>query len=169
MVMHIKTKVQYCCRSVAKSCPTLCSPMDCNTPGFPVLHHFREFAHTYFHWVDDAINHLILSCPLLLLSVFSSFRVFSNESAFCIRWPKYWRFSISLSPSSEYSGLISFSVDWFDLPAIQGTLKSLFWNHTSKSSFLQHSAFFMVQHSHLYMTAGKTIALTIPTFVILAK
>ena len=114
-------------------------------------------------------NHLILSCPLLLLSVFSSFRVFSNESAFCIRWPKYWRFSISISPSSEYSGLISFSVDWFDLPAIQGTLKSLFWNHTSKSSVLQHSAFFMVQRSHLYMTAGKTIALTIPTFVILAK
>ena len=102
-------------------------------------------------------NHLILCYPLLLLpSVFPSIRVFSNESALFIRWPKYWSFSIS--PLNEYPGLISFRIDWFDLLAVQGTLKSLLQHHSSKASILQHSAFFMVQLSHLYMTTGKTIA-----------
>ena len=109
-------------------------------------------------------NHLILCYPLLLLpSVFPSIRVFSNESALFIRWPKYWSFSIS--PLNEYPGLISFRIDWFDLLAVQGTLKSLLQHHSSKASILQHSAFFMVQLSHLCMTAGKAIALTIWTFV----
>ena len=102
-------------------------------------------------------NHLILCCPLLLLpSIFPSIRVFSNESVLCIRWPKYWNFSFSIRPSKEYSGLISFKIDWFDLLAVQGTLKSLQY-HTSKASILQSSAFFMVQLSHTYMTMGKTI------------
>ena len=111
-------------------------------------------------------NHLILSCPLLLLpSVFPSIRVFSNESVLCIRWPNYWSFSFSISPFNEYSGLISFRVDWLGLLAVQGTLKSLLQHHSSKASILQHSAFFIVQFSHPYMTTGKTIALTIWTFV----
>ena len=111
-------------------------------------------------------NHLILCRPLLLLpSVFPSIRVFSNESAVCIRWPKYWSFSFSVSPSNEYSGLISFRIDWFELLAGQGILKSLFQHHTSKASILQCSAFFIVQLSHPYMTTEKTIALTRRTFV----
>ena len=105
-------------------------------------------------------NHLIL-CPLLLPSVFPSIRPFSNESALHIRWTKYWSFSLSMSPSNEYSGLISFGIDWFDLFTIQGTLKSVLQHHSSKISILQYSAFFMVQLSHPYMTTGKTIALTI--------
>ena len=109
-------------------------------------------------------NQLILCHPLLFLpSIFPSFRVFSNESALCIRWTKHWSFSIS--PSNEYSGLISFQIDWFDLLAFQGTLKSLLQHHSSKASILQHSAFFTVQLSHPYMTTGKTIALTMWTFV----
>ena len=111
-------------------------------------------------------NHFILCGPLLLLpSIFPSIRVFSNESVFCIRWPKY--LSYSISPSNEYLGLISFRIDWFDLRAVQGPLKSLFQHHSSKVSILWHSAFFMVQLSHPYMTTGKTIALTIGTFIIL--
>ena len=111
-------------------------------------------------------NHLILCRPLLLLpSIFPRIRVFSNESALRIRWPKYWSFSFSISPSSEYSGLISFRMDWLDLLVVQGTLKSLFQHHSSNTSILWHSAFFIVQLSHLYMTAGKTIALTRRTFV----
>ena len=110
-------------------------------------------------------NHLILCCPLLLLpSIFPSIRVFSSESLLHIRWPKYWTFSFSISPSNEYSGLISFRIDWFDLLAVQGTLKNLLQHHSSKASILQHSAFFLVQILHLYMTTGKTIALTIHTF-----
>ena len=109
-------------------------------------------------------NHLIL-CHPLLLSIFPSIRVFSNESILCISWPEYWSFSISISPSSEYSGLISFRVDWFDLLAVQRTLKSLLQHHSSKASILWCSAFFMVQLSHAYMTTGKTIALTRWTFV----
>ena len=109
-------------------------------------------------------NHLILCRPLLLLpSIFPSIRVFSNELALCIMWPKYWSFSFSTSPSKEYSGLISFKIDWLDLLAVQGTLKSL-QHHSSKASILQCSPFFMVQLSHLYMTTGKTIALIIQTF-----
>ena len=111
-------------------------------------------------------NHLILCRPvLLLLSIFPSIRVFSNESVLCIRWPKYWSFSFSISPSNEYSGLISFRMDWFDLPVVQGTLKSLLQHHSLKASILRHSAFFMAQLSHPYMTTGKTIALTRWTFV----
>ena len=111
-------------------------------------------------------NHLILCHPLLLLpSIFPSIRVFSNESALCIRWPKYWSFSFSISPSNEYSGLISFRIEWFDPVGIQGTLKSLLQHHSSKASILQCSTFFMVQLSHPYMTTGKTIVFTIWTFV----
>ena len=111
-------------------------------------------------------NHLILCRPLLLLpSIFPSIRVFSNESAFCIRWPKYWSFSFSISPSNEHPGLISFRSDWLDLLAVQGTLKSLIQHHSSKASVLQCSAFFILQLSHPYMTTGKTIALTRRTFV----
>ena len=110
---------------------------------------------------------LVLCRPLLLLpSVFPSIRVFSNESALHMRWPKYWSFSFSISPSNEYSGLISFTIDWFDLFAVQGTLKSLLQHHSSKASVLQHSAFLMVQLSHPYMTTGKTIALTRQTFLL---
>ena len=111
-------------------------------------------------------NRLILCCPLLLLpSIFPTIRVFSRESALHIWWPKYWSFIFSISSSDEYSGLISFRIDWFDLLAVQGTLKSLIQNHCSKASMLQCSAFFMVQLSHTYLTTGKTIALTIKTFV----
>ena len=110
-------------------------------------------------------NHLILCHPLFPPSVFSSISVFSNESALLIRWPKYWTFSFSISPSSEYSGLISFRIDWLDLLAIQGTLKTLLQYHSSKASILWHSAFFIVQLSHPYMTTGKTITLTRRTFV----
>ena len=111
-------------------------------------------------------NHHVLCHPLLLLpSIFPSIRVFSNESVLCIRWPKYWSFSFSIRPPSEYSGLISFRIHWFDLLAVQGTLKSLLPYHSSKASVLWCSAFFVVQLSHSYMTTGKTIALTIQTFV----
>ena len=110
-------------------------------------------------------NHLVLCCPLLLLpSVFPSIRVFYSESALHIRWPKYWSFSFSISPSNEYSELISFRIEWFDLLAVQGTLKSLLQHHSLKASILRHSAFFVVQLSHSYMTTGNTIALTIWTF-----
>ena len=110
-------------------------------------------------------NHLILCCPLLLLpSIFPSIRVFSNESVLCIRWPKYWSFSFSISPSNQYSGLISFRTDWLDLLAVQGTLKSLLQHHSSKAPILQCSAFFIIQLSHPYMTTGKAIALTGRTF-----
>ena len=111
-------------------------------------------------------NHLILCCPLLLLpSIFSSIRVFSNESVLHIRWPKYWSFSFNINPSDQHSGLISFRMDWLDVLAVQGTLKSLLQHHSSKASILRHSAFFLVQILHPYMTTGKTIALTGRTFV----
>ena len=111
-------------------------------------------------------NHLILCRPLLFLpSIFSSIRVFSNESALCIRWPKYWSFSFNISPSNEHPGLISFGMDWLDLLAVQGSLKSLLQHHSSKATILQCLAFFIVQLSHPYMTTGKTIALTRRTFV----
>src|SRR5574337_146677 len=111
-------------------------------------------------------SHLILCHPLLLLpTIPPSIRVFSNESALCMRWPKYWSFNFNISPSKEYPGLISFRIDWLDLLAVQGTLKSLLQHHSSKPSILWHSVFFMVQLSHPYMTTGKTIALTRRTFV----
>ena len=127
--------------------------MDCSTPGFPVIHCLPELAQTHIHWRVMPSNHHILCHPLLLLpSIFPCIKVFSNESALHIWWPKYWSFSFSISPASEYSGLISFRVDWFDLLAFQRTLQSLLQQHSSKASFLRCSAFFMVQLSHLYMT-----------------
>ena len=145
--------------SLAQSRLTLCDPIDCSMPGSPALHYLPEFTKLMF---IDAINHLILCCPLLLpFSIFSSIRVFSSELAFHIRWPKYWSFSFSISPSIEYSGLISFRIDWFDLLADQGTLKSLLQNHSSKALILRCLAFFIVQLSHPSMTTGKTIPLTI--------
>ena len=156
----------WCCYSVAPSCPTLSDPMGCSTPGFPVLAHFPELAQTHVHWAGDATqpSHP-LSAPSLLPSIFPSIRVFSDESVLHTRWPKYWSFSFSISPSSEYSGLISFMIDWFDLLAVQGTLKNLLQHHGSKASILWCSAFFMVQLSHRHMTTGKAIALPIQTFV----
>ena len=137
--------------------------MGCSTPGFPVLHHLPDFTQTHVHWMSS--NHLILCCPLLLLPpVFPSIRVFSTESALlCFGWPKYWSFSFSISPSNEYAELISFRIDWFDLLAVQGILKSLL--HSLKASVLRCSIFFMVQLSHLYRTTGKIIVFTKQTFV----
>ena len=129
----------FCC-SVTKSCLTLCDPTDCSMPGFPVFHYLPEFAHTHVHRVGDA-NHLILCHPLLLPSVLPSIRVFSSELTLCVRWPKYWSFSFNISPSNEYSGLISFRMNWLDLLTVQGTLKSLFQHHSLKASVLQCSAF----------------------------
>ena len=138
------------CCSVAQTFLSLCNPLDCSTPGFPVFHHPPELAQTHILWLDDAFHHLFLYHPLLLLpSVFPSIRVFSNEPALRIRWPKYWSFSFSISPSNENSGLISFRIDWFDL-AVRETLKSLLQHHSWKASIFQHSAFFMVQLSHPY-------------------
>ena len=152
--------------SVAQSCPILCDPMDCSMPGLPV--HTNTQSLLKLMSIESVMpsNHLILCRPLLLPpSIFPSIRVFSNELVLCIRWPKHWSFSFSISPSNEYSGLISFRMDWLDLLVIQGTLKSLLQHHSSKASILWCSAFFTVQLSHPYMTTGKTIALTRQTFV----
>ena len=135
-------------------------------PGFSVLHYLLELAKFMLIELVMPSNHLILCRPLLLLpSIFPSIKVVSNEVALCIRWPKYWSFSFNISPSNEHPGLISFRMDWFDLLTVQGTLKSLLQHHSSKASILRHSAFFIVQLSHPYMTTGKTIALTRWTFV----
>ena len=150
--------------SVIQSCLTLCDPMDRSRPGFPVHRQLPEFTQTHVHWVGDA-NHLILCHPLLLLPlIFPRIRDFSYESVLCITWPKYLSFRFSISLSNEYSGLISFRMDWFALLAVQGTLKSLLQHHSSKASVLQCSAVFIVQLSHPYMTTIKTIALTRQTF-----
>ena len=147
--------------------------MDCSTPGLPVHHQSQSLLKlTSIEWVMPS-NHLILCHPLLLPSIFPSIRVFSNESVFCIRWTIYWSFRFSISPPNEYLGLISFRMDWLEHPglisfrmdwldclAVQGTHKSLLQHHTSKASILWHSASFMVQLSHPYITTGKTIALT---------
>ena len=170
-MLQYKTKIKKrktnccCCCSVAKLGLTLGDPMDCSTSGFPVLHYLPEFAQTHVHWFSDAIQTSHSLSPPPPAFNLSPIRIFSNESALCIRWPKYWSFSFRISPSNEYSGLISFRMDWLDLLAVQGTLKSLFQHHSSKASILQHSAFFMVQLSHPYMTIGKTIALTRRIFV----
>ena len=154
------------CCSVTQLCSSLCNPMDCSTPGYPVLHYLPELAQTHVLLVGDAIQPSHPVTPLLLLpSIFSSIRVFSNESVLPMKWPKHWSFSFSISPSDDYSRLISFRIDRFHLLAVQGTLKSLLQHHSLKASILQYSAFFMVQLSHPYMTTGKTIALTIQTFV----
>ena len=153
--------------SVTQSCPTLCNPMDCSTPGLPV-HHQLSRSLLKLMSIESVMpsNHLILGHPLLLPpSVFLSIRVFSNESVVRIRWPKYCSFSFSVSPFNEYSGLISFRMDWLELFAVQGTLKSFLQHHSSKASFLQCSAFFIVQRLHSYITSEKTIALTRRTFV----
>ena len=120
----------------AQLCPAFCDPIDCSMPGFPVLHYLLECAQTHVHRVGDASNHRILCHPLFLPSVFPSIRVFSSESALCIRWPKYWSFHFSISLSSEYSVLISFRMDWLDLLAVQGALKSLLQHHNSKALIL---------------------------------
>ena len=141
-------------------------PHDYSMPGFAVIN--SEFAQTHVHqWCPSVMpsNQLIPCCPLLFLSVFPSIRVFSNELVLCIRWPKYWSFSISLSPSNENPGLISIRMDWLDLLAVQGTLKSLLQHHSSKPSILQHSDFFMAQLLHPYTTTGKNTVLTRQTFV----
>ena len=139
--------------------------MDCSKPGFPVHHQLLELTQTHVHCVSDAIQPFH-PLPSLLLppSTFPSIRVFSNELVLHIRWPKYWSFSFSISPSNECSGLISFRMDWYDLFAVQWTLKSLLQHHSSKASILLCSAFFIVQLSHPNMTTGKTIALTRQTF-----
>jgi len=171
------------CRcSVANSCPALCDLMDYSTPGFSVLYYCPEFAQTYVHWVCDAIQHiqtwgvailatphlifyhLILCQPLLQPSIFPSIRVFSNGLALHIRWPKYWSFSFSLSRSNEYSGLISFRIDWFNFFAVQRTLKGLLQHHNAKASILQHSMWCKSQFICDYWEK-KYIALTIWTFV----
>src|SRR5574340_414573 len=140
--------------------------MDCSTPGLPVNDQLWSLLKLMSTESAMPSNHLILCRPLLPLpSIFPSIRVFSNESVLHIRWPKYWSFSCSISPSNEYSGLISFRMDWLDLLAVQGTLKSLLQHHSSKASILQQSAFFMAQLSHPYMTTGKTIALTRQTLL----
>ena len=147
--------------SVTQSFPILCDPMDCSTPGFPV--HTNSWSLPKLMSIESVMpsNHLTLCRPLLLLpSIFPSIRVFSNESALHIRWRKYWSFSFNISPSNEHPRLISFRMDWLDLLAVQGTLKSLFQHHSSKASILRCSAFFIVQLSHPYMTTGKAIALT---------
>ena len=132
--------------SVTQLCPTLHDPMDCSTPGLPAHHQLPEILKLSSIELVMPSNHLILCGPLLLpSSIFPSIRVFSNESALCIRWPKYWCFSFNISPSNEQSGLISFTMDWFDLLAVQGTLKSLLQHHNSKASVLWSSAFFIVQ------------------------
>ena len=144
----------------------LCDPMNHSMPGLPVHHQLPEFTQTHVHRISDAIQP---SHPLSPLSppvpIPPSIRVFSNESTLLMRWPKYWSFSFSIIPSKEYRGLISFRMDWLDLLAVQGTLKSLLQYHSSKASIFWHSAFFTVQLSHPYMTIGKTIVLTIRTFV----
>ena len=165
--MHFLSKIlSVQVSSVTQSCPTLCDPMDCSTPGLPVHCQLPELVETMPNELVMSSNHLILCCPLLLLpSIFLSSRVFSNESALCIRWTKYWSFSFNVSPSNEYSGPISFKMDWLDLLAVQGTLKSFLQHHSSKASILWCSAFFIVQLSHPYTTTRKTIALTRWTFV----
>ena len=140
--------------------------MDHRTPGFPVHHNSQRLLKLMSIESVMPSNHLILCRPLLLLpSIFPTTRVFSNESTLRIRWPTYYSFSFSISLSNEYSGLISFGIDWLDLRAVKGTLKSLLQHHTSKASILQCSAFFIVQLSHPYKPTGKTIALTSQTFV----
>ena len=158
----MRVSVQF--SSVAQLCPTLCDPMNRSTPGLPVHHQHPEFTQTHVPRVGDAIqpSHPLSSPPPLIPP---SIRVFSNESILCMRWPKYWNFSLSISPSNEHPGLAASRMDWLDLLVVQGTLKRLLQHYSSKASILQCSAFFIVQLSHPYMTTGKTIALTRRTFV----
>ena len=147
-------------------CVWLCDPLDHSTPGFPVHYQIPELAQAHVHWIGDAIQQSHpLSSPSPPAFNLSQHQGLSDELALCTRWPKYWSFSFNINPSNDYSGLISFRSDWFDLLSVQGTLKSLLQHHSSKASILQCSAFFVVQLSHPYMTTGKTIALTMWTFV----
>ena len=150
--------------SVSQSCLTLCDPKDCSTPGLSTITNSWDLLSLTSIESVMPSNHLILCGPLLQPSVFLSIKVFSKESILHIRWPKAWSFSFSINPSNAYSGFISFRIDWLDLLAVQGTLKSLLQHHHSKASTLQRSALFIVQLSHPYMTTGKTIALTLWTF-----
>ena len=152
--------------SVTQSCPTLCDPMDLACQDSLSITNSWSSLKLMSTELVMPFNHLILFHPLILLpSIFPSIRVFSNESALHLRWPKYWSFSFNISPSNEHPGLMSFKIDWLDLLAVQGTLKSLLQHHSSKASILRCSAFFIVQLSHPYTTTGKTIALTRWTFV----
>ena len=164
MVVTTSSSVQF--SLVAQSCPTLYNPINRSTPGLPVHHRLPEFTQTHIHRVGDAIqpSHP-LSSLLLPPSIFPSIRIFSSESVLHIRWPKYRSFSFSISPSNEYSGLISFRMESLDLLAVQGTLKSLLQHHSSKPSILWHSAFSELQLSYPHMTTRKTIALSIWNFV----
>ena len=146
-----KFSVQF--SSVSQSCLTLCDPMDRSTPGLPVHHQLLESTQTHVHRVGDAIqpSHSLSSPSPPAFNLSQHHRVFSSESALCIRWPKYWSFSFSVSPSNEHSGLISFRMDWLDLLVVQGTLKSLFQCYNSKISILWHSVFFMIHPSHPYL------------------
>ena len=151
---HICVESQF--SSVSQSCPTPCDPLYCSMPDLPVHHQHPEFTQTHVQRRESVMpsSHLILCCPLLLLPpIPPSIRVFSNESTLRMRWPKYWSFSFSISPSKEHPGLTPFRMDWLDLLAVQGTLKSLFQHHSSKASILRWSAFFTVQLCHPYMTA----------------
>ena len=163
-VLHFVRMI--CCHSVAHSCPTLCNPMDCRMPGFPVLPSLPELAQTHVHWVGDAIQPSHPLSPSFPPSLnLSQHQGLFQWISYLHQGPKYWSFSFSISLSNEHSGLVSFRIDWFDLLAFQETLNGLLQHHSWKSSIVQHPAFFMVQLSHLYMTTGKTIALTIWTFV----
>ena len=158
--------IQILFSSVTQLCPILCNPMNRSMPGLPVHHQLLESTQTHVQWVSDAIQP---SYPLSSPSP-PTFNPSQHQGLFkwvtlCIKWPKYWSFSLNISPSNEYSGLISFTMDWLDLLAVQGTLKNLLQHHSSKASILQHSALFIIQLSHPYMTTGKTIALTRWTFV----
>ena len=151
--------------SVAQSCLSLCDPMNYSMPGLPIHHQLPESTQTHVHWVSDAIqpSHPLSSPSPPALNL-SRIRVILSESALYMRWPKYWSFNFNISPTNEHPGLISFRMDWLNLLAVQGTVRSLLQHHSSKASILQLSAFFIVQLSHPYMTTGKTIALTRQTF-----
>ena len=153
--LQFSSSVQFSCSVVSDSL----DPMDCSSQAYLSITNSQSLLRLMFIESVMPANHLILCHPLLPPSIFPSIRVFSNESVLHIRWPMYWSFSFSISPSNEYSGLISFRIDWFELLAVQGTLKSLLQHHNSKASILWHSAFFIVQLSHPYMTTGKAIAL----------
>ena len=165
-MQRVSREADGCRCSVTQSCPALCDPMDCSTPGLSVPHHLTKFAEVRVHCMGDAIQppHPLTLSSSSALSL-PRIRVFSNESALLTQWPKYWSFSFSISPSNKYSGLISFRMDLLDLLVVQWTLRSLLQHHSSKASILWHSAFFMVQLLHPYVTTGKTIALSIWTFV----
>ena len=158
-LLIIDSKIQF--HPVAQLYPTLCDSVDCRISGFPVHHQLPELAKSHVHQVSDAIqpSHPLSSPSPPAISL-SQHQAFSNESVLRIRWPKYWSFSFSISPSNEHPGLLSSRMDWLDLLAVQGTLKSFLQHYSSKPSIFRGSAFFIVQLSHAYMTTGKTIALT---------